>query len=73
LGGTTTITDPHGNVSVEQYANGFLYTGRPKPTEHASQATWTYQYDPNTYGRTQITDPNGNVTLNTYDSDRATC
>jgi RHS repeat-associated protein len=68
LGGTTTITDPHGSVSVEQYANGFL-TQATQGYGTAAQATWTYQYDPNTYGRTQITDPNGNVTLNTYDSD----
>ena len=66
LGGTTTITDPHGNVRVEQYANGFL-TQVIKAYGTPAQATWSYQYDPTTFGQTQVTDPNGNVTSATYD------
>ena len=67
LGGTTTITDPRGNVEVEKYANGF-FTQAIKGYGTPEQATWTYTYDPNTYGVTSITDPNGYVTTNTYDS-----
>jgi RHS repeat-associated protein len=67
VGGTTTITDPHGNVRVELYANGFL-AQVIKAYGTSLQGTWSYQYDPLTYGQTQITDPNGNVTTNTYDT-----
>lgn len=67
-GGTTTITDGHGNVTSETYANLELLSvthGAGTP----AAATTTYQYDPATLGRTVITDPLGHVTTNTYDSD----
>ena len=67
LGGSTTITDPHGNVEIEQYANGFL-TQLTKAAGTAIQATTTYAYDPSTYGITSLTDPNGNVTTHTYNA-----
>jgi RHS repeat-associated protein len=57
---STTITDPNGNVSVEQYSNGLLVSktmgyGTPEA------ATITYTYDPLSLGVTSITDPNGHV------------
>jgi RHS repeat-associated protein len=67
LGGTTTITDPLGNVEVEKYDNGFL-TQAIKAYGTSDQATTTFTYDPNTYGTTSQTDPNGNVTVHTYDA-----
>ncbi len=67
LGGTTTITDPHGNVEVEQYADGFM-TKLTKGYGTAAAGTWTYTYDPNTFGITSVTDPDGNVTAHTYDA-----
>jgi RHS repeat-associated protein len=67
LGGTTTVTDPHGVVRVEQYANGFMTT---ETTAYGTPdaATWTYSYDPVTYGLLSTTDPNGHITSSTYDS-----
>jgi YD repeat-containing protein len=66
-GGTTTITDPDGNVEVQDYADGMLQS-LTKGYGTASAATWSYTYDPTTLGLTQTTDPNGNVTSSTYDS-----
>ncbi len=51
LGGLTTITDPHGNVEVQQYANGFV-TRVTKGESSPWQGTWTYIYDPATFGIT---------------------
>jgi RHS repeat-associated protein len=67
LGGTTTITDPHGNVEVEQYANGFMTT-LSKGYGTPAAGTWNYTYDPNTYGVTSVTGPDGNVASYTYNS-----
>ena len=67
FGGSTTITDPNGNVEVQHYVNGELVTdtrGAGSPAE----ATWVYEYDPDTLGVTRRTDPNGHVTTNTYDA-----
>ncbi len=66
-GGTTTITDPHGNVETEQYQNGEL-TSLTKGAGTSSAATWTYGYDANTFGQTSVTDPNSHQTTSTYDS-----
>lgn len=65
-GGSTMITDPKGNVVVEQYK----YAERQSVTRGSGTpqaATWTYAYDPNTVGITSITDPNSHVTSMTYD------
>ena len=67
-GGTTTITDPHGNVEVEDYANGEL-TSLTKGYGTSAAATWTYTYDPDSLGGTTVTDPNSHTTTNTYDAD----
>jgi len=61
-GGTTTITDPDGNVETENYSSGEL-TSVTK-----GSSTWTYSYDPDTFGTTSATDPNSNTTSNTYDA-----
>ena len=66
-GGSTTITDPNGDVTVEEYVNGELISltkGYGTPTA----ATWDYAYDPATLGITRVVDPDGNVTTYTYDS-----
>lgn len=66
-GGTTTMTDPDGNVTTYNYSNLELMS-----VTHAAGtsivATTGYTYDPATLGVTSVTDPNGNVTTNTYDS-----
>lgn len=67
VGGTTTITDPHGVVRSEQYANGYL-TKVIKALGTPREATWTYTYDPDTFGQTSARDPNGHTSRHTYDS-----
>jgi len=66
-GGTTTITDPDGNVEVQDYIDGALQSVT-KGYGTGSAATWSYQYDPASFGLTSTTDPDGNVTTNTYDT-----
>lgn len=44
-GGSTTITDPKGNVSVEQYVNGERVS-LTRGYGTAQAATWQYRYDP---------------------------
>jgi RHS repeat-associated protein len=66
-GGTTTITDPHGNRTVQTYAYGIL-TSTTTGATTSSAATWTYVRDPNTLMPTAVTDPNGNTTTSIYDS-----
>ena len=64
--GTTKVTDPKLNVSVERYRDGILMS-RTKGTG-AQAATWTYLYDAATLGVTAISDPNGNMVSMTYDA-----
>jgi RHS repeat-associated protein len=66
-GGSTTITDPHGNVEVEDYFYG-APTIVTKGASSSSPSTWTYFYDPNTLGTTQVTDPDNHTTAYTYDA-----
>lgn len=66
-GGTTTITDPLGNVTTDTYTSGVLMQVTKNP--HTAQAaTWAYSYDPNTLGLIQTIDPNGNLSTATFDS-----
>jgi RHS repeat-associated protein len=67
-GGTTTITDPAGNVTVQHYRYGELVSEiQGSGTEEA--ATWTFAYDQATMGLTAVTDPNGDTTRSTYDAE----
>ena len=65
-GGTTTITGPHGEVTVENYTDGQL-TSETKGSGTSAAGTWTYEYGP-TQNVTYEQDPDGNVTTATYDS-----
>jgi RHS repeat-associated protein len=66
-GGTTTMTDPNGNVTIYDYATLELMSiTRASGTSDA--ASTSYIYDPSTLGVSSVTDPNGNVSTNTYDS-----
>jgi RHS repeat-associated protein len=67
-GGTTTITDPKGNVIVQNYQYGELLS-ETKGYGTPQAATWTFGYDPATLGMTSITDPNGHTTTNTFDNE----
>ena len=62
---TTTVTDPHGNVTVDQYSEGVLLA-TTKGAGTALAATWLYGYDPSTLGMTLETDPNGNTSTATF-------
>ena len=66
-GGTTTITDPKGNVTFETYQYG-VRVAETRGYGTPQAATWTYQYDPATAQPTLITDPDGITTSMTYDS-----
>jgi len=67
-GGTTTITDPEGNVEVEDYVNGELVSDT-KGYGTSDAETWTYLYYSTSLGVTSETDPNGDTTTSNYDSD----
>lgn len=66
-GGSTTTTDPKGNVTVEGYAYGVrLFVTRAWGTAQAS--TTNFQYDAATLALTGVLDPNGHLTTQTVDS-----
>jgi RHS repeat-associated protein len=66
-GGTTTVTDPSGNVTVDCYQWGLL-TSTTRGYGTADAGTTRYFYDPMTLEATSVTDPNGHVTTMTYDA-----
>jgi RHS repeat-associated protein len=57
-GGITTITDPKGNVTQEEYLNGMLLS-KTVGYGTAQAATWTYSFDPAAVGLTAAVGPNG--------------
>jgi RHS repeat-associated protein len=66
-GGITTITDPKGNVTKEEYLNGILLSrtigyGTPQA------ATWTYSFDPSAVGLTAAVGPNGQAVTTVRDA-----
>jgi RHS repeat-associated protein len=66
-GGSTTTTDPAGNVEYETYRHGLrIELTRGYATPQA--ATWHYRYDPATLGMTVVVDPNGQQATMTYDA-----
>jgi RHS repeat-associated protein len=66
-GGTTTITDPKGNVTLDDYQYGLL-TSRTEGYGTSATATWQYLYDPITAARVSNTDPNGHTTTYAVDA-----
>jgi RHS repeat-associated protein len=67
-GGTTTLTDPRGDLTVYEYDNLEL-----RSVTHGagttSSATTSYSYDSATLGVATLTNPDGDVTRNNYDED----
>ena len=63
----TTITDPKGNVEVQEYLGGQLIA-ITKGVGTPAEARWAYTYDQATLGLASKTDPNGNTTSMTYDA-----
>jgi RHS repeat-associated protein len=67
-GGTTTVTDPLGNTTVDEYQNNLLLS-ETKAVGTAAQATWSYVYDPMTLSLLQVIDPAGNATSTIRDAE----
>jgi RHS repeat-associated protein len=66
-GGITTITDPKGNVTQEEYLNGILLS-RTVGYGTAQAATWTYAFDPAAVGLTAAVGPNGETVTTVRDA-----
>ena len=66
-GGITTITDPKGNVTQEEYLNGILMS-RTIGYGTAQAATWTYAFDPAAVGLTAAVGPNGETVTTVRDA-----
>ena len=65
-GGTTKITDPKRNVTVDSYQYGVL-TSQTKGHGTTSAGTWQYRYDPVSAASVLAIDPDGNATATTVD------
>lgn len=65
--GATKVTDPKGNVTVQQYTDG-LPTRITRGYGTPSEASWTITYDPASMLPTETVDPNGHKTVNAYDA-----
>ena len=63
---STTITDPNGNVTVDNYQRALL-ASETKGFGTSQAATWTYAYNPYCNGLSAITDPNGHTWFQTWD------
>jgi RHS repeat-associated protein len=66
-GGITTITDPKGNVSQEEYLNGILLS-RTAGYGTAQASTWTYAFDPASLAVTGDMGPGGQSATSTRDA-----
>jgi RHS repeat-associated protein len=66
-GGTTTYTDPAGNIETEKYVNGELMSVT-RGVGTNDEGTWHFTYDPSTLGRTNITNPMGDTWSTTFDA-----
>lgn len=66
-GGITTITDPKGNVTQEEYLNGILLS-QTIGYGTAQAATWTYAFDPAAVGLTAAVGPNGETVTTVRDA-----
>jgi RHS repeat-associated protein len=66
-GGSTTVTDPKGNVTVETYQYG-VRVSETKGYGTAQAATTQYRYDPSSGQPTEMIDPDGNITAMAYDT-----
>jgi RHS repeat-associated protein len=67
-GGTTTITDPKGNVTKEEYINGILLSRSSLDANGNAIAVWTYSFDPAAIGLTASVGPSGETVTTTRDA-----
>ena len=68
--GSTKVTDPKGNVTIDAFVNNMLMSATKG--SGTSAVTWTYTYDPSTLGVatetiTSSSDPNNHQTSYTWD------
>jgi len=66
-GGTATITNPKGNITLDTYQYGLLVS-QTKGYGTSAAATWQYVYDPTTSALVSETDPENFTTVYTADS-----
>jgi RHS repeat-associated protein len=66
-GGTVTITDPNGHVTIQAY-NFSELTAETRGYGTPQAATWKFDYDQAMLGMTTVTDPNGHSTTSTFDA-----
>jgi len=67
-GGITTITDPKGNVTQEEYLNGILMSRSSLDANGNAIAIWTYSFDPAAVGLTASVGPSGETVTTTRDA-----
>ncbi|MGD1057512.1 MAG: DUF6531 domain-containing protein [Solirubrobacteraceae bacterium] len=67
-GGTTTITNAKGDVTLQSYQYGEL-TSETQAYGTPEAATWKFEYEQSTLGLAAVTDPDGHTTHYTYDSE----
>ncbi len=65
-GGTTTITDPHGNITNHEYSNNVL-VATTSGIGTATPASTVIQPDSNSLQAARVIDPDGHVTTTLYD------
>ena len=65
IGGTTTITDPHGNKTTQDYSEGVLVAST-SGIGTAAPATTSTEYDTGVLMATRATDPDGHTTVSAY-------
>jgi RHS repeat-associated protein len=63
----TDVTNPRGYVTRYEYDTGGLLMKETRAFGTASQASWTYTYDPYVLGPASVTDPNNHTATATYD------
>lgn len=67
VAGSTKITDPKGNATLNTYSQGLLVS-MTKGYGSATASTWRFGYDPVTAAPTEAVDPNGKVSAMYVDS-----
>jgi RHS repeat-associated protein len=66
-GGTTTITDPKGNITLDTYQYGLLES-ETKGYGTLQASTWQYRHDATTGAATVVADPDGWATVYSFDT-----
>jgi RHS repeat-associated protein len=65
--GSTLITDPNGNVRLDEYTYGLL-TATLRGYGSSSMSSTYYRYDPDTLGQIKVINGDGKITSTSYDA-----